>query len=81
MPSATTNGNPRFLRASVLSARPDLKKYTALRFHQNVKRHADAIGSGEALELNTPLTLVCRDFNLERQGYLSEIAGSYTALT
>ena len=31
----------------MLSARPDLKKYTALRFRQEVKRHADAAGPGE----------------------------------
>ena len=30
----TEYGNARFLRTNVLSARPDLKKYTALRFRQ-----------------------------------------------
>ena len=35
----TEYGNARFLRTNVLSARPDLKKYTALRFRQEVKRH------------------------------------------
>ena len=35
----------------MLSARPDLKKYTALRFRQEVKRHADAIGPGEDVVL------------------------------
>ena len=43
----TEYGNARFLRTNVLSARPDLKKYTALRFRQEVKRHADAIAPGE----------------------------------
>ena len=43
----TEYGNARFLRTNVLSARPDLKKYTALRFSQEVKRHADAAGAGE----------------------------------
>ena len=42
----TEYGNACFLRTNVLSARPDLKKYTALRFKQEVKRHADAIGLG-----------------------------------
>jgi len=73
----TEYGNARFLRTNVLSARPDLKKYTALRFRQEVKRHADAIGPGEdvvlvfmeALGLEPPLTLVCSDFHLEREGY------------
>ena len=64
----------------MLSARPDLKKYTALRFRQEVKRHPDAAGPGEdvvlvfmeALELDPPLTLVCSDFHLEMEGYLIE---------
>ena len=30
----TEYGNARFLRTNVLSARPDLKKYTALRFRR-----------------------------------------------
>ncbi len=61
----------------MLSARPDLKKYTALRFRQEVKRHADAIGPGEnvvlvfmeALGLEPPLTLVCSDLHLQMEGY------------
>jgi hypothetical protein len=73
----TEYGNARFLRTNVLSARPDLKKYTALRFRQDVKRHADANGSGEdvvlvfmeALELEPPLTLVCSDLHLQLEGY------------
>jgi hypothetical protein len=73
----TEYGNARFLRTNVLSARPDLKKYTALRFRQEVKRHADAKGSGEdvvlvymeALELEPPLTLVCSDLHLQLDGY------------
>ena len=47
----TEYGNARFLRTNVLSARPDLKKYTALRFRQEVKRHADAAGPGEDVVL------------------------------
>jgi hypothetical protein len=73
----TEYGNARFLRTNVLSARPDLKKYTALRFRQEVKRHADAIAPGEdvvlvfmeAQGLEPPLTLVCSDLHLEMEGY------------
>ena len=73
----TEYGNARFLRTNVLSARPDLKKYIALRFRQDVKRHADANGSGEdvvlvfmeALGLDPPLTLVCSDLHLQLEGY------------
>jgi len=73
----TEYGNARFLRTNVLSARPDLKKYTSLRFKQDVKRHADAAGPGqdvvlvfmEALGLEPPLTLVCSDLHLEMEGY------------
>ncbi len=73
----TEYGNARFLRTNVLSARPDLKKYTALRFRQDVKRHPDAIAPGEdvvlvfmeAQGLEPPLTLVCSDLHLEMEGY------------
>jgi hypothetical protein len=73
----TEYGNARFLRTNVLSARPDLKKYTALRFRQDVKRHTDANGSGEdvvlvfmeAIGLDPPLTLVCSDLHLQLEGY------------
>ncbi len=61
----------------MLSARPDLKKYTALRFRQDVKRHADTNRSGEdvvlvfmeALGLDPPLTLVCSDLHLQLEVY------------
>ncbi|MEA5475090.1 hypothetical protein VB716_12755 [Synechococcus sp. CCY9201] len=70
-------GNARFLRTNVLSARPDLKKYTSLRFQQDVKRHPDAAGPGQdvvlvfmqAQGLEPPLTLVCSDLHLELEGY------------
>ena len=73
----TEYGNRRFLRTNVLSARPDLKKYTALRFRQDVKRHADGLGPGqdlvmvfmEAIDLDPPLTLVSSDMHLELEGY------------
>jgi hypothetical protein len=73
----TEYGSARFLRTNVLSARPDLKKYTALRFRQDVKRHPELTEEGlevvmvfmEALELEPPLTLVCSDFHLAMEGY------------
>ena len=73
----TEYGNRRFLRTNVLSARPDLKKYTALRFRQDVKRHADVLGPGkdlvmvfmEAIDLDPPLSLVSSDMHPELEGY------------
>jgi hypothetical protein len=73
----TEYGNRRFLRTNVLSARPDLKKYTVLRFQQDVKRLADALGPGqdlvlvfmEAMDRDPPLTLVSSDMHLELEGY------------
>ena len=73
----TEYGNRRFLRTNVLSARPDLKKYTSLRFRQDVKRHVDGLGPGqdlvmvfmEAIDLDPPLTLVSSDMHLELEGY------------
>jgi hypothetical protein len=76
----TEYGNACFLRTNVLSARPDLKKYTALRFRQDVKRHPEPTEEGlevvmvfmEALGLEPPLTLVCWDFHLQMEGYTVE---------
>jgi len=76
----TEYGNARFLRTNVLSARPDLKKYTALRFRQEVKRHPDTSGDApevvlvflEALDLDPPLTLVSSDLHLTLEGYTVE---------
>ena len=73
----TEYGNARFLRTNVLSARPDLKKYAALRFRQEVKRHPDTSGDApevvlvflEALDLDPPLTLVSSDLHLQLEGY------------
>ncbi|MFN9610670.1 MAG: hypothetical protein ACK546_00725 [bacterium] len=73
----TEYGNARFLRTNVLSARPDLKKYTALRFRQEVKRHPDPGEDGpelvvvflEAQGLEPPLTIMCCDIHLEMEGY------------
>ncbi len=74
---ATASRACGYLRTNVLSARLDLKKNTALRFRQEVKRHADAAGPGEdvvlvfmeALGLEPPLTLVCSDLHLQMEGY------------
>ena len=74
---ATASRACGYLRTNVLSARPDLKKYTSLRFQQDVKRHPNAAGPGqdvvlvfmEALELEPPLTLVCSDLHLQMEGY------------
>lgn len=76
----TEYGNARFLRTNVLSARPDLKKYAALRFRQEVKRHPDTSGDApevvlvflEALDLDPPLTLVSSDLHLTLEGYTVE---------
>ena len=76
----TEYGNARFLRTNVLSARPDLKKYAALRFRQEVKRHPDTSGDApevvlvflEALDLDPPLTLVSSDLHLALEGYTVE---------
>jgi hypothetical protein len=73
----TDYGNTRFLRTNVLSARPDLKKYTSIRFRQNIKRHPDALGPGqelamvflEALELDPPLTLLSDARHLLGEGF------------
>jgi hypothetical protein len=43
---ATASRACGYLRTNVLSARPDLKKYTALRFRHEVKRHPNAAGPG-----------------------------------
>ncbi|MEB3301913.1 MAG: hypothetical protein VKN56_08080 [Cyanobacteriota bacterium] len=73
----TEYGNTRFLRTNVISARPDLKKFTSLRFRQDLKRHPDALGPGqelvmvflEALDLEPPLTLLSSDQHLLVDGF------------
>ncbi len=73
----TDYGKTRFLRTNVLSARPDLKKYTSIRFRQDLKRHPDALGPGqelvmvflEALDLDPPLTLLSSDQHLLVDGF------------
>jgi hypothetical protein len=73
----TEYGNGRFLRTNVLSARPDIKKYTSLRFRQELKRHPEPGEEGpelvlvflEALDLDPPLTLVSSDLHLQLEGF------------
>jgi formylglycine-generating enzyme required for sulfatase activity len=73
----TTYGNTRFLRTNVLSARPDLKKYTSIRFQQDLKHHPDALGQGEdlvlvfmeAMHLEPPLTIACSEHHLLAEGF------------
>jgi hypothetical protein len=73
----TTHSNTRFLRTNVLSARPDLKKYSSIRFQQDLKHHPDALGPGqdlvlvfmEALCLEPPLTIACSDHHLLAEGF------------
>ncbi len=73
----TDYGNTLFLRTNVLSTRPDLKKYTSIRFRQDLKRHPDALGPGqelvmvflEALDLDPPLTLLSSDQHLLVDGF------------
>ncbi len=73
----TDFGNTRFLRTNVLSARPDLKKFTSIRFQQDLKQNPDAMGPGEdlvlvfleALDLEPPLTIACSDHHLLAEGF------------
>ena len=73
----TDYGNTRFLRTNVLSARPDLKKFTSIRFRQDLKRHPDVLGPGqelvmvflEALDLDPPLTLLSDARHLVAEGF------------
>ncbi len=73
----TNYGNTRFLRTNVLSARPDLKKFTSIRFQQDLRHHADSLEPGEdlvlvfmeALDLEPPLTIACSDHHLLAEGF------------
>ena len=74
--------NSRFLQRNVLSARPDLKRFTSVRFRQTVKAHpADGeerpvvLVFMEALDLEPPLTLVSFDLHLEMEGLPVEEGG------
>ncbi|MCT0206774.1 hypothetical protein [Synechococcus sp. CS-1332] len=50
-------GKARFLRTNVLSSRADLKKDTALRFRQEVKRLPAALGPEDAEQQVGPVQL------------------------
>jgi hypothetical protein len=74
----TEYGIGKFLRTNVLSARPDLKRFTSIRFQMTLKRHpSDSAGEIvlallEAIDLDPPLSVFCSDFHLEMEGYPME---------
>ncbi len=74
----TEFGIGRFLRTKVLSARPDLKRFTSIRFRMTMKRHpSDSAGEVvlallEAIDLDPPLSVFCSDVHLEMEGYPME---------
>jgi hypothetical protein len=71
----TEYGIGKFLRTNVLSARPDLKRFTSIRFQMTLKRHpSDSAGEIvlallEAIDLEPPLSVFCSDFHLEMESY------------
>jgi hypothetical protein len=71
----TEYGIGKFLRTNVLSARPDLKRFTSIRFRMGLKRHSsDSTGEIvlallEAIDLDPPLSVFCSDFHLEMESY------------
>ncbi len=71
----TEYGIGRFLRTNVLSARPDLKRFTSIRFRMTLKRHpSDSAGEVvlallEAIDLEPPLSVFCSDFHMEMESY------------
>jgi len=66
------------LRTNVLSARPDLKRFSSIRFRLNVQRHpSDSAGEIvlallEAIDLDPPLSVFCSDLHLEMESYRLE---------
>jgi len=74
----TEYGIGRFLSTNVLSARPDLKRFTSIRFRMNLKRHPSdsseeiVLALLEAIDLDPPLSVFCSDFHLEMEGYPME---------
>ena len=70
----TEYGIGKFLRTNVLSARPDLKRFTSIRFHMTMKRHPSysageiVLALLEAIDLDPPLSVFCSDFHLEMEG-------------
>jgi hypothetical protein len=71
----TEYGIGKFLRTNVLSARPDLKRFTSIRFRMALKRHpSDSAGEIvlallEAIHLDPPLSVFCSDVHLDMEGY------------
>jgi hypothetical protein len=71
----TEYGIRTFLRTNVLSARPDLKLFTSIRFLMTLKRQpSDSAGEIvlallEAIDLEPPLSVFCSDLHLEMEGY------------
>jgi hypothetical protein len=74
----TEYGIGKFLRTNVLSARPDLKRFTSIRFRMTLKRHpSDSAGEIvlallEAIDLDPPLSVFCSGVHLELEGYPME---------
>ena len=71
----TEYGIGKFLRTNVLSARPDLKRFTSIRFRMALKRHPSnsdgevVLALLEAIDLDPPLSVFCSDFHLEMESY------------
>ena len=71
----TEYGIGKFLRTNVLSARPDLKRFTSIHFQMTLKRHpSDSAGEIvlallEAIDLGPPLSVFCSDLHLEMESY------------
>ena len=74
----TEYGIGKFLPTNVLSARPDLKRFTSIRFRMALKRHpSDSAGEIvlallEAIDLDPPLSVFCSYIHLEMEGYPME---------
>ncbi len=79
-------GVSQFLRINVLSEWQDLKRFTSIRLHVNLKQHpSDSAGEIvlallEAIELDSHRPVFCSDIPLEMEGYSME-SGSMIQLT
>ncbi len=62
--SSTRRSTATVVSCAPTCSRPDLKKYTSLRFRQDV-----VLVFMEAQDLESPLTLVSSDLHLELEGY------------
>ena len=74
----TEFGIGRSLRTNVLSARPDIKKFTCLRFRQTAVKRTPMDNPAEpeivlvfltALDLQPPLEMICGDIHLEMENF------------